>query len=56
MVSKKKPDHLCEGGVEKSVPWITFCHHSASLVMPNGDLQDGFFYPFLSLVTGLSEL
>ena len=24
---------------------ITVCHHSASLVMPNGDLRDGFFYP-----------
>ena len=24
---------------------ITVCHHSASLVMPNGDPRDGFFYP-----------
>ena len=24
---------------------ITACHHMASLVMPNGDPLDGFFYP-----------
>ena len=56
MVNKKKLYHLCEGGVEKSVPRLTFCHHSVSLMMPNSDLQDRFFYPFLSLVTGFSEL
>ena len=26
---------------------ITVCHHSAILVMPNGDPRDGFFYPTL---------
>ena len=29
---------------------ITICHHSASLVMPNGDPQDGFYYPTLALI------
>ena len=29
---------------------ITFCHHLASLVIPNGDPQDGFFYPTLTLM------
>ena len=29
---------------------ITICHHSASLVMPNGDPRDGFFYPTLTLM------
>ena len=29
---------------------ITVCHHSADLVMPNGDPRDGLFYPTLTLV------
>ena len=29
---------------------ITVCHHSASLVMPNGDPRDRFFYPTLTLM------
>ena len=29
---------------------ITVCHHSASLVLPNGDPRDGFFYPTLTLM------
>ena len=29
---------------------ITVCHHSASLVMPNGDTRDRFFYPTLTLI------
>ena len=29
---------------------ITICHHSAYLVMPNGDPRDGFFYPTLTLM------
>ena len=29
---------------------ITVCHQSASLVMPNCDPQDGFFYPTLTLM------
>ena len=29
---------------------ITVCHHSASLVMPNGDPQDNFFNPTLTLM------
>ena len=29
---------------------ITVCHHSASLVMPNGDPRDGFLYPTFTLM------
>ena len=29
---------------------FTVCHHSASLVMPNGDPRDGFFCPALTLM------
>ena len=29
---------------------ITVCHHSASLVMPNADPLDRFFYPTLTLM------
>ena len=29
---------------------ITVCHHSASLVMPNCDPRDRFFYPTLTLM------
>ena len=29
---------------------ITVCHHSANLVMPNGDPRDGFLYPTLTLM------
>ena len=29
---------------------ITIYHHSASLVMPNGDPLDGLFYPTLALM------
>ena len=29
---------------------ITICHHSASLMMPNGDPRDGFFYLTLILM------
>ena len=30
--------------------WITVCHHSASLVMPNGLPRDRFFYHILTLM------
>ena len=30
--------------------WIPVCHHSACLVMPNGDPWDRFFYPTLTLM------
>ena len=30
--------------------WITNCQHSARLVIPNGDLRDGYFYPILTLM------
>ena len=39
-----------EAGIEKSVPRITVCYHSASLVMPNGDPRDRFFYPTLTFM------
>ena len=29
---------------------VTICHHSASLVMPNGDPRDIFFCPILTLM------
>ena len=29
---------------------ITICHLSASLMMPSGDPQDGFFYPALTRI------
>ena len=29
---------------------ITVCHHSASLVMPNGDPRDRFFYTTLTIM------
>ena len=41
--------YLYSAGLEKSVP-LDHCHHSASLVMPNGDPRDGFFYPTLTLM------
>ena len=36
--------------MEKSVPWVYVCHHSASLVMSIGDPQNRFFYPYLTLM------
>ena len=36
----------------KSVLAIKVCHHSASLVMLNSDLRDGFFYASLTLFMG----
>ena len=36
--------------IEISVPQDHLCHHSASLVMPNGDPSDKFFYPTLRLI------
>ena len=35
--------------VEKKLLQITVCHHSANLVMPNGDPRNRFFYPTLTL-------
>ena len=47
--ARKRIHYWCKGGVEKSVLRITVWHHEASLVMPEGDPQDGFFYPILTL-------
>ena len=35
-----------EGGIEKSVPWITDWHHEACRVLR----RDGFFYPILTRI------
>ena len=35
---------------------ITVCHHSASLVMQNGDPRDGFFYPTLTFIIDSHKL
>ena len=40
----------CEDRIENLSGRITVCHHSASLVMPNGDPWDGFFYLTLTLM------
>ena len=64
---KKKEKHfqkwkLCKknnlswvwGQVEKSVPGITVWHHSASLVMPDSNPQDGLFYlPLMPMIRRL---
>ena len=46
----KRLHYSCDGRIEKSVPQDHLCYHSASLVMPNGDPQDGFFYPTHTLM------
>ena len=48
MVNKKKNLLIMLEWIEKSVPRITIRHHSASLMMPKGGHQDGFFYPTLT--------
>ena len=55
MVSKKKNPLFCEDGIEKSVTWDhhLFCNQSASCKITMGDLQEGFFYPKLTLLTFL---
>ena len=35
--------HECEGGIEKSVPRITYWHHEACGVMTNGDDEGRIF-------------
>ena len=40
---QKKNHYLLEDEIENLFGTI-ICDHSASLVMPKGDLQDGFFY------------
>ena len=42
--------YSCDDGIEKSVTRDPVCLHSASLVMPNGDTWDGYFYPTLTLM------
>ena len=41
---------MCEYSIGNLSLVITVCHHKASLVMPNGDPQDIFFYPTLTLM------
>ena len=50
IVSKKKIHYSSEGRIENYVPRDHVCHHSASLMMPNGDPRDAFFYPTLTLM------
>ena len=35
--------HECEGGIEKSVPRITVCHHEVCRVMTNDDPEGRIF-------------
>ena len=48
-LARKRIHHSCEGGIEKSVPTITICHHLGSLSVPTGDPRDWFFYLTLTL-------
>ena len=50
MMSKKRIHYSCEDGIEKSPLKMIVCHHSASLVIPIGDPQDGFFYLTLTFM------
>ena len=51
MVSKKNNPLFVSGWDRKNPSLgIIVCHHLASLVMPNGDPQDGFFYATLTLM------
>ena len=51
MVSKKKESIICERmGWKTPSLWITVFHHSASLMMPNGDPLDGLFYSIPTLM------
>ena len=47
---EKRIHYSCEVMIETSVPRITICHHSASLVMPNGDPLDEYFCPTITLM------
>ena len=42
--------HEFEGGIEKSVPWITNWHHEACRAMTIGDREGRIFYPTLTLM------
>ena len=51
VVSKKKePTIRVRVGQKNPSLGITVCHRSASLVMPNDDPRDGFFYQTLTLM------
>ena len=50
MVSKKKIFIFVIVGLKNPSLAITVCHQSEGLVMPNGDIWDKFFYPFLTLM------
>ena len=40
---------LCEDGIENPTLGITVCHHLVTLMMPNSDPWDQFFYPNLMI-------
>ena len=51
MVSKKEDPSFVWGWDSKGLSLaITVCRHSASFLVPIGDLQDGFFYLALTLI------
>ena len=57
MVSKNKNSLFFLGWDRKNPSLeITVCRHSASLVMPNGDPRDGFFYSNLILMIDSNSL
>ena len=42
--------YSCEDEIKNPPLTIAVFHHSTSLVMPNGDTRDWFFYPTLTLM------
>ena len=55
--ARKRIHYLFEGVIEKSAPLkITVCHHSANLVMRNGEHWNRFFYPTLKLMIDLYNI
>ena len=51
MVRKKGIHYLSEGWIKKTCHSTSqFAHHSACLVMANGDPLDVYFYPILTLM------
>ena len=51
-MGEQEKESIIGVSVEKKNPsfGITVCPHSRSLMMPNGNPRDGFFYPTLTLM------
>ena len=48
---EQEKESIIRGRKDRKIgPFGFFYHHSASLVMPNSDPKDGFFYPTLPLI------